>query len=910
MLLVLYNIFIKPIEILIEFVFVFFLKPFNNVGLSIIGVSVFISLITLPLYHIAEKIQNKERNQRLLLKPGIDRIKATFKGDEQYMILNTFYKQNNYHPIYALRNSLSLLIQIPFFIAAYQFLSHLTILKGQSFLFISDLGVSDSFASLGPVTINILPILMTLINLGSAIVYTKGFPLRDRIQTFGIPIVFLLLLYNSPAGLVFYWTLNNIFSLIKNIVYKSKKPLFILYLLALVGTSTFVIFTLIKRKEIDFIKQLILLLGVIFVASVPILIKMFNYIVNLVLTPTNMKTKTKNKLFSLSVISLFLIGGVVIPINLISSSPIEFSFIENVAHPLTYLIHTGSVFFGLMVVWPIIIYFISSNKVKTLLSLLMPIVVFTSVINTFIFAGSYGDIDSFLIFENSFLLNPNILQTIVPIIIFSLVILIIILFTIKNAQQILANLLIIVIITSLFSSTVAYFRVNKEFNAYSKIINLDKASSDNFNNPIKPLINLSSEAKNVVVIFLDRAISSFFPIIIDQFPYLKETYKGFTYYPNTLSLGMYTISGGPPIMGGYEYSPEMTNKRDKKKLADKHNEATLVLPVLFSELGYRASVFNPPLPNYSWTGDLSVFDPYENINAYETKFKMVDRYKSEHKDDFDSSLIDLNEIIYNRFPRYVFLKMSIPVLRPLIYDEGNYYLATNKSPFLEKLDIFLSHYTDLYYLPELTKVDDGKSSFIFFDNETPHRPVYLQAPEYKPTTNLTNTYSPLQNNALFGTYEEEVYHVNVASIFAIGKWLDYLKEQGAYDNTRIIIVADHGDYLSTIPFESFTQSKWRARYHPLFLVKDFGSQEFNIDETFMTNADVPIIAADGIINPLVNPFTKENMIDWVDKDNVKVFKTPWHINDNKGNKFQYDPKLSFTVKDNIFVESNWESLEN
>ena len=273
MLTALYNIFIGPIELLIEFVFAFLMKPFDNVGFSIIGVSLFVSLITLPLYHIADQLQKKERDQRLALKSGVDRIKAAFKGDEQYMILNTFYKQNNYHPIYALRNSLSLLIQIPFFVAAYNFLSHLTLLKGQGILFISDLGIADTFATIGPITINILPILMTLINLGSAIIYTKGFPFRDRIQTFGISIIFLILLYNSPAGLVFYWTLNNIFSLVKNIFYKLKNPLLVFYLTLVLGISSFVIVVLFTKRDMDLIKKLILISGVIFVIGIPILIK-------------------------------------------------------------------------------------------------------------------------------------------------------------------------------------------------------------------------------------------------------------------------------------------------------------------------------------------------------------------------------------------------------------------------------------------------------------------------------------------------------------------------------------------------------------------------------------------------------------------------------------------------------------
>ena len=133
---ILYDIIIYPIEFLVELMYVFFMKALGVEGLAIIGISVAVNLLTLPLYHAAEQLQKVERDQRIALAPGIARIKAAFKGDERYMILSTFYRQNHYHPMYALRNSLSLLIQVPFFIAAYHFLSHLDALNGVSFLFI------------------------------------------------------------------------------------------------------------------------------------------------------------------------------------------------------------------------------------------------------------------------------------------------------------------------------------------------------------------------------------------------------------------------------------------------------------------------------------------------------------------------------------------------------------------------------------------------------------------------------------------------------------------------------------------------------------------------------------------------------------------------------------------------------
>ena len=133
---VFYTLFIYPISQIIELTYIAFDYAFYIHGLSIIGVSICITILCLPLYIVAEKWQQLERDTQKRLEPQIKRIKETFKGDEQYMMLTTYYKQQHYHPLMALRASFGLLIQVPFFMAAYSCLSSLPALQGESFLFI------------------------------------------------------------------------------------------------------------------------------------------------------------------------------------------------------------------------------------------------------------------------------------------------------------------------------------------------------------------------------------------------------------------------------------------------------------------------------------------------------------------------------------------------------------------------------------------------------------------------------------------------------------------------------------------------------------------------------------------------------------------------------------------------------
>ena len=92
-------------------------------------------------------------------------------------------------------------------------MSNLELLNGATLGPIADLGAPDGLLVVGGIAINLLPVIMTLVNVISCALYLKGFPMKTKVQLYGMALFFLVFLYNSPAGLVFYWTLNNLFSL-------------------------------------------------------------------------------------------------------------------------------------------------------------------------------------------------------------------------------------------------------------------------------------------------------------------------------------------------------------------------------------------------------------------------------------------------------------------------------------------------------------------------------------------------------------------------------------------------------------------------------------------------------------------------------------------------------------------------
>lgn len=197
---ILYSVFIMPLQLAFEELYFFAYQFCGNSGLSIIALSLIVNLLVLPLYDRADAMQIAQRDIEAKLRKGVEHIKKTFKGDEQLMMLQTYYRQNNYSPTDIIKGSISLFLEIPFFVAAYQFLSHLEILKGVGLGPIKDLGAPDALLTVAGITINAMPIIMTLLNVVSAYIFTRDFPLKTKIQLQGMALFFLIFLYSSPSG--------------------------------------------------------------------------------------------------------------------------------------------------------------------------------------------------------------------------------------------------------------------------------------------------------------------------------------------------------------------------------------------------------------------------------------------------------------------------------------------------------------------------------------------------------------------------------------------------------------------------------------------------------------------------------------------------------------------------------------
>lgn len=884
----LYNLIIYPLYEIIEVVFLMVFKIFNSYPFAILGVSVAVTLLCLPLYYIAEKWQEIERNKQAEMKSGIDRIKKAFKGDEQYMILTTFYKQNHYHPLMALRSSFGLLIQIPFFIAAYTYLSNLTQLQGCSFLFIKDLGSPDSIFTIGSFPVNILPIAMTLINVISTIVYTKGLGIKEKLPPFVMALFFLVLLYNSPAGLVVYWTMNNIFSLIKNIFYKLKNPLKVFYILLCIGIA-FIDYYLIFKHTGYLYRRLMLVFATLIVVFIPLILKFINFLLKTVFKELVDNKKTTTILFFISATTLSIFLGFLVPSFVVASSPAEFSFIDNYSSPFFFLFNCTYQVMGLFLFWFSCIYFLFNNKIKTLLTVLLSFITFSCLINAFIFPGNYGLLSPNLQFSDAGVLKATTKTNLLNLITLLIPLVIIILLTSLKKTKILNYISGIALFSIISISIVNIFTIQK---GYKQTV-IAKQNSNN-SNSLSPVYHLSKTEKNVVVFMLDRGLSVYVPQILEEKPELKQLYDGFVYYPNMVAFGNQTMAGTPPIHAGYGYTPIQINKRSNESLVNKHNESLLVVPRIFVENGYEVTVSDPSWANYSWVPDLRIYDNDSSINAFNAIKNYTDAWLVKNPDLVTKNV--RSSILKRNFMWYSMLKCLPTMFRDTIYNKGAYW-STNKD-FNDIQDV-LSNYAVLDLLPELTDFKSEKNTYTYIVNELTHEPALLQAPDYVPSKNVI---SPEREN----TIDEAHYDVNMAAWLRISTWLDYLKQNNVYDNTRIIIVSDHG---YPVPNNRFNgdfpgNASW---FNSLLLVKDFNTHgELSTDNTFMTGADIPYLSTKDIITD--SKFSQASDIEKKQNGVVVVDLEAGTPGFHHTNTFKFQENGLYFIKDDITNPENWKSI--
>ena len=200
----------------------FFSELSGNFGLAIIILTVITRIVFFPLANWSFISMAKMK----MLQPEMTRIKELHKDDraQQQQALMALYKKEKVNPI---SGCLPILIQIPFFFAIYKMLFVSIEMRHAPFYgWIQDLASKDPttiFNAFGLIPwdppsfliIGIWPILMGLtMYIQQKLNPAPPDPIQARIFMF-LPLFITILLAQFAAGLVIYWTTNNVLSIIQ-----------------------------------------------------------------------------------------------------------------------------------------------------------------------------------------------------------------------------------------------------------------------------------------------------------------------------------------------------------------------------------------------------------------------------------------------------------------------------------------------------------------------------------------------------------------------------------------------------------------------------------------------------------------------------------------------------------------------
>ena len=193
-------------------VLAFFYNVFGNYGWAIIFLTIVIKIIFFPLTHKSFKSMKGLQKIQPYVKVIQERNKDNRQKMNEEMI--ELYKKHQVNP---LGGCLPMLLQIPVFISLYHALFFSIELRGAPFMgWITDLSVADPYY--------VTPVLMGVtMFLQQKMTPSVGDPVQQKIMLM-LPIVFTFLFVTFPAGLVIYWTINNLLTIAQQYyIYKVAK---------------------------------------------------------------------------------------------------------------------------------------------------------------------------------------------------------------------------------------------------------------------------------------------------------------------------------------------------------------------------------------------------------------------------------------------------------------------------------------------------------------------------------------------------------------------------------------------------------------------------------------------------------------------------------------------------------------
>ncbi|MDR1125689.1 MAG: sulfatase-like hydrolase/transferase, partial [Deltaproteobacteria bacterium] len=351
------------------------------------------------------------------------------------------------------------------------------------------------------------------------------------------------------------------------------------------------------------------------------------------------------------------------------------------------------------------------------------------------------------------------------------------------------------------------------------------------------LFGFSRPGANTLILMTDMFTGSHLGQLLEERPDFAEKLDGFTWYPDTVSPGRNTMTSIAAILGGENYAPLAINARQPARLADEMHQGFTVLPEIYGPRGYSVSLAGVFSLNAGLLADMcpssaaSVRTAPEN---YENDYLLYWHRKN--------GTAPPPETRHASFLTAVGVFRAAPwSLRKSVYGRGTWLrtrslVGDNRS---ERM------YALLDLLPDISNSTSRASTVKYLAVNLTHSPWLLDA-------SCAAIRDPGRMPAQRGQSGLRQHLIaERCTLEAFSRWFDWMKAEGVYDNTQIIIVSDHDGEDSLLPRDGFDEAEVNdGQFTPdaLLLVKQRGRRgRLLLDARPMSSGDVvPLIcAADG-----------------------------------------------------------------
>jgi YidC/Oxa1 family membrane protein insertase len=216
---------LAPLETGLKWLLRLFQSFVHNWGIAIILLTIFVKVLFFPLTRKSSESTLKMQ----ALSPKIKELQTKYKDNPQKLNaeMAEFYKKEGYNPV---AGCLPMLLQIPIFFAMYNLFNNHFDLRGALFIprWIPDLSLPESVYHFSNFSIPILGWtdirLLPFIYVGSQLLYGKVTQTPDqqsntqmKMMLYAMPVIFFFILYDVPSGLLIYWIMSNLLTLVQQV---------------------------------------------------------------------------------------------------------------------------------------------------------------------------------------------------------------------------------------------------------------------------------------------------------------------------------------------------------------------------------------------------------------------------------------------------------------------------------------------------------------------------------------------------------------------------------------------------------------------------------------------------------------------------------------------------------------------